>query len=268
MIRCPLLVGLTLAQLVLPPAASAFDTSRIHDPVVKDCVDRALPNRNAWQVQHLQAIGKDGFVRETVREMFWKRTDNNDSRVLLRTLAPAEEKGVSVLVNDDAQRNSVSYMSYSPKIKRVRRVTGEAVFGTIITSDFTYDDFSYFYRRDEREQVNRAEDAMLDDFPVYVLETAKPRENSEYSLVRFFIDQRQCVPIRTEFVGHNGSIRKELLADREQIKQVGERWVPYLVTMTDHKLETKSIYTVQDIKIDPELDDSIFENSALVRGGN
>lgn len=259
-------VGLLLALAAAP--APAFDTSRIHDPEVKGCVERALPTKTARQVQAMEAIGKDGYVRRSVREMFWKRGSNNDSRVLLTVLEPVVEQGVSVLVNDDAARNVVSYMSYSPKFKRVRRVTGESVFGTIITSDFTYDDFSYFYRRDEREQVERVADAVVDGFPVYVLETSKPRENATYSVVRFFIDQALCVPIRTEFVAHNGSLRKELVATRDQVKPIGERWVPHHVTMTDRKLGTSSIYTLLEVDIDPELNDALFETNALVRGGH
>jgi len=257
-----------LVMLVAMQTARAFDTSRIADPAVRACAERALPSESARQIQRLEAVGKDGYVRESVREIFWKRNQRNDSRVLLRMQAPSEEKGVSVLVNDDADRNSASYMSYSPKIKRVRRVSGESVFSTIITSDLTYDDFSYFYRRNTDEQVERRDDTMLDEVAVHILETTKPRENAEYALVRFFIDQQKCVPLRTEFIAHNQELRKVLLADRAELKQVGERWVPYVTTMIDHKLGTRSIYTVQEIDIDPALDDSLFESSALVRGGN
>jgi hypothetical protein len=257
-----------LFLLTMPLTAHAFDTSRIADPEVKACVERALPSKTARQIQKLEAVGNDGFVRETVREMWWMRSDTNDSRVLLRTLEPFNDRGVSVLVNDDASRDKVSYTSYSPEFKRTRRVSGESVFGTIITSDFTYDDFSYFYRRDDREQVERRDNAVVDDVPVYILETSKPRDNASYSLVRFFIDQEKCVPVRTEFLAPNGELRKEQVVDREQILQVGDRWVPHLVTMTDHKLNTHSIYTIQEIDIDPELDNSMFERTALLRGAN
>ena len=42
----------------------AFDTSRIHDPAVRACVERALPTATARQVQQLTAIGKDGYERQ------------------------------------------------------------------------------------------------------------------------------------------------------------------------------------------------------------
>lgn len=260
--------ALCLLGALASAPAFAFDTSRIHDPAVRACVERALPTATARQVQQLTAVGKDGYERQSVREMLWKRSPDNDSRVLLRVLEPRDERGVAVLVNDDAERNVVSYMAYSPRIKRVRRVTGESVFGTIITSDFTYDDFSYFYRVDEREQVERMEDGDVDGEPAYVLESRKSREDGEYSRVRFYIDMQICLPMRTEFHGPNGELRKELVADRARVEQVGTHFVPYLTTMIDHKLGTRSIYEVLEVEIDPPFDDALFETAALTRGGN
>jgi hypothetical protein len=264
----PSVVFVSLLLLAGPGAAVAFDTSRIADPTVRECANRALPTDSARQVQALKAIGKDGYVRESVREMMWKRTGLNDSRVVVRVREPADEQGVSVLVTDDAAKRQVQYMAYSPKFKRVRRVSGESVFGTIITSDFTYDDFAYFYRVDDREQIERDADEVLDGHPVYVLETVKDDDDALYSRVRFFIDQEMCVPVRTEFYAPNGSLRKELMADRERIEQVGERWVPHFVTMRDLKLETSSTYEVEEVEIDPALPDAAFEIQALVRGGH
>ena len=247
------------------PAAS-FDTSRIEDPAVRACAERALPARTAHQVQRVEVVGRDGYVRESLREMYWKRSEDNDSRVVVRILEPIDERGVAVLVNDDADRNQTSYMSYSPKLKRVRRVTGESFFGNILASDFTYEDFSYFYRVDEREQVTRHDDAMLDDHPVYVLEADKPGDDAHYSRVRFYIDQDICLPMRTEFFAHNGELRKELLVARDAVEQHGERWVPYDVTMIDHKLGTRSIFKAEAVEIDPDIHDAMFEVQALKVG--
>ncbi len=201
----------------------AFDTSRIEDPEVRECADRALPTETATQVQKVEVIGTNGHVRESRRTVFWKRSQTNDSRILVRVLEPLDEKGVAVLISDDAEKNVVSYMSYSPMIKRIRRVTGESFFGSILGTDFTYEDFSYFYRVDEREEVVRVEDADIDGFPAYVMETVKPDDNAHYSLLRFYIDKEVCLPIRTDFFAPNGDLRKQLTAEREEIQMVDDR---------------------------------------------
>ena len=258
----------TIAFTFGSAGAAAYNTDRIEDPDVRACADRALPNETASQLQRVKVIGKNGHERDSLREIMWKRSDNNDSRVLVRMLEPIDDKGVAILVNDDAERSVVSYMMYSPKIKRVRRVTGDSFFGSIMRTDFTYDDFRYFYSVDEQEEVVRVEDAVLDDMPAYVLETTRPDDNGIYSKVRFFVDKEVCLPVRTEFLGLNGELRKELIADREHIKPLGERFVPHKVTMRDLKLESISEFQVEEVEIDPDLDDSMFEVSTLKRGGH
>ena len=243
----------------------AFDTSRIEDPEVRACAERALPSKTASQLQKVQVAGKNGHVRESLREMYWRRAENNDSRILVRVLEPRDDKGVSVLINDDADRNKVSYMSYSPKLKRVRRVTGKSFFGSILGTDFTYEDFSYFYRVDDREEVVRVDDAVVDEHPAYVLETVKPGDDSTYSMVRFFIDQEICLPVRSEFLALNGELRKQLTIDREEVRKVDGRWVPFKSTMEDLKLQTTSVFIVEEVEIDPNLQDGMFEVSELRR---
>ena len=243
----------------------AFDTSRIEDPEVRACAERALPSKTASQLQKVQVTGKNGHVRESLREMYWRRAENNDSRILVRVLEPIDDRGVSVLINDDADRNKVSYMSYSPHLKRVRRVTGKSFFGSILGTDFTYEDFSYFYRVDDREEVVRVEDTVVNEHPAYVLETVKPGENSNYSMVRFFIDKKICLPVRSEFLALNGEIRKELTIEREEVRKVEGRWVPFKSTMQDNKLKTKSVFIVEEVEIDPILQDGMFEVSELRR---
>lgn len=268
MYRTVIFIFVALATTLIHSGVAAFDTSRIEDAAVRDCADRSLPSRTAAQMQKVTVTGKNGFVRESLREVMWKRSENNDSRVLLRMLEPIEDKGVSVLVLDDAERSVVSYQAYSPKIKRVRRINGDAFFGTILRSDFSYDDFRYFYSVDEREEVMRIDDAILDDAPAYVLETTKPDENGRYSKVRFYIDQELCVPVRTEFFALNGSLRKELTADREEIRQIGERWIPHRVVMTDLEVGSSSEYVATEVQIDPDIDDGVFEVQSLKRGGH
>ncbi len=259
-----ILIGLVCVFII--NSSYSFDTSRIEDAEVRACADKALPARTAYQIQKVEVVGQGGHVRESLRKIYWRRSVDNDSRVLVRVLEPVDDRGVAVLINDDADRNVVNYMTYSPKLRRVRRVTGESFFGSILGTDFTYEDFSYFYRVDEREEVIRVDDSKVDTHPAYVLETVKPGEDSTYSLVRFFVDQEKCLPVRTEFVGLNGEIRKELLVDRSEIKLVDDHWVPYKSTMFDYKLKTHSIFSITEVDVDPDLHDSMFEVTSLKRG--
>lgn len=245
---------------------AAFDTSRITDPQVRACAERALPSATASQLQKVDVVDANGRVRQSSRQVYWRRTPDNDSRVLVRVLEPREDRGIAVLINDDAARNVVSYMTYSPKLKRVRRVTGASFFGSILGTDFTYEDFSYFYRVDEREEVERVDDAELDGHAMYVLETIKEDDESHYKLARFFIDQNVCLPMKTEFIAPNGDLRKALIVDRESLEQRDERWIPLRSTMYDYKHGTHTVFVGEEVEIDPELREGLFEVSELRRG--
>ena len=96
----------------------------------------------------------------------------------------------------------------------------------------------------------------------------KPDDNSHYSLLRFYIDKEVCLPIRTDFFAPNGALRKQLIVERSEIKMVDDHWVPFRTTMSDLKLKTQSVFIVEEIEIDPEIDDGIFETTELSRGGN
>ena len=258
---------LTIALCFVTFGANAFDTARIEDAEVRACAERALPTETASQLQKIEVIGANGFIRESRRVIYWKRSENSDSSVLVRVIEPLDDKGVAVLINDTAESNVVTYMTYSPKIQRVRRVTGQSFFGSILGTDFTYEDFSYFYRVDEREEVVRVEDSYIDGYAAYVLETVKADENAHYSLIRFFIDKGVCLPVRTDFLAPNGGLRKQLAVERDEIRMVDDHWIPFRTTMTDFKLNTHTIFIVEEVAIDPDLRKGLFEVSELKSGG-
>lgn len=266
MYRAPCREAVLLGCLLASAAAPAFDTTRIEDDEVRACADRALPSKTAEQVQRIAVTGADGTVRESRRELLWRRSDASDSRLLMRVLEPPDDRGVAVLINDDATRDHVSYMTYSPKLRRTRRVTGESFFGSILGTDFTYEDFSYFYRADEREEVHRVADDSVDGHPAYVLETVQKAGDRHYKLVRFYIDQHYCLPMRTDFIALNGSLRKQLVVDRDAVDEVDEHWVPFRSVMRDLALGTQTEFIVEEVRIDPDLDPYLFEDSALKRG--
>ena len=257
-----------IALCLVTLRASAFDPARIEDPEVRACAERALPTETASQLQKIEVVGANGFVRESRRIIYWKRSENSDSRVLVRVMEPIDDRGVAVLINDDAEGNVVTYMTYSPKIQRIRRVTGESFFGSILGTDFTYEDFSYFYRVDEREEVVRVKDSNVDGYAAYVLETVKANDNAHYSLIRFYVDKDFCLPVRTDFLAPNGELRKQLLVEREEIQMVDDHWVPFRTTMTDFKLNTQTIFIVEEVAIDPDLREGLFEVSELKSGGH
>ena len=52
----------TFLLLIVVSNVFGFDTSRIEDPEVRACADRALPAKTAYQIQKVEVVGANGFV--------------------------------------------------------------------------------------------------------------------------------------------------------------------------------------------------------------
>jgi hypothetical protein len=96
-----------------------------------------------------------------------------------------------------------------------------------------------------------------------VLETTPAGDTSAYGRILTYIDQAQCVPVKTQFFNVNGELGKELIAERAEIKEIGNRFVPHRIVMYDREKNTRTELTVQDVEIDVKLSDGLFSPKRL-----
>jgi hypothetical protein len=204
-------------------------------------------------------------VRESGGTLYWKRFDDGRSKVLVRLTAPTHQAGLAVLLIERETDEPEVHM-YSPELRRERRITGGALAGPLLGTDFSYEDFAHFQQIATRGKVTRAEDAMLDDRPAYVLETSPDEDVSAYGRIRTYVDKEVCLPIRTEFFAPNGTLHKELLIDRAEIREVNGHRVPYRTTMIDHAQDSRSVLELTGVTIDSNLPDHLFTPAGLRKG--
>lgn len=110
----------------------------------------------------------------------------------------------------------------------------------------------------EEASVTRLEDADIDGYGAHVIETYPDEDTSAYSCIRAYIDQALCIPIKTEFFGHNGTLDKMLVTVRDSIREFNGRPVPFRTAMCNLKKNSHSIVDVIEVEIDTELRDSLF----------
>ncbi len=262
--RTHLLTVLSLALALSNPAGAQTETTD-SEAEMRACVDRALPELSMKQLLTVIVTGGSGRSRETTRSLQWKRFDDGFSRALIRIIAPVNESGLAVLLNEREGIEPKIFM-YTPELQRTRRVGGGAITGSIMGTDFSYEDFTHFMKIIKSNQYTYLEDQMIDGEPVYVLETIPNDSRSAYSKIRTYMDKSVCLPIKTEFFGLNGSLDKELSIDRDQVKPVGNRQIPHRTLMVNHKNNTRSEFLVDEAQVDPDLRNSIFTKQELRRG--
>jgi len=245
--------------------AKSFLGSKISDPEVRACAERGLPEVSMSQVQEVAVVGKSGFVRSSTREVFWKRFQNKRSKAVVRVTEPQQDAGVAVLYLETERVHANWYM-YQKEFKRPRRVTGSGISGSVLGTDFSYEDFEHIEEIIYTGDVTRMPDVEVGGHFFYVIERRPDNSSSQYSLVKGYIDQALCLPMQTEFYDHASQLKKALLVSRSSVKKVGNRWIPYELTMHDYSRDTHTVFTNRDVNIDPELHDSMFSPQYLKRG--
>jgi hypothetical protein len=255
--------GITLAVAVAL-ATPAFAAERSIEEI-QECARKNLPERSARQ--DLSLLVRDGAGQEQTIEavLFWKRGDDGRSRVLVRVEAPPDLRGAAFLLVEREGGNDM--FSYLPELKKVRRITGRTVSGSLFGTDFSYEDIARLQGLATQAKVEKLADAQVAGRAVWVLTAPIPPESgSKYQRVVSFVDQETCVPLKTELMEGPEQVRKEVVVPPEQVKAEGSRFVPRELYARDLEGSSETRMRVEKLQYDVELSDSFFSETALTKG--
>lgn len=251
-----------LLPAFVPAILPAADLPTISDPVIQACIDKMMPAKSLTQHVILRSFDESGLIEESVADLYWRRANAGKSRAVIRLTAPASRKGLAVLMVESDSLEPTMYL-YVPDLKRTRRVTGRQLATSMMGTDFSYEEFSQYQKTPAETDTKRIADQTVGGTLAYVLETTPGGDNSPYSRILTFVDQARCVPLQTQFFGINGDLGKELLCTPDQIKPIGDRYVPHHVVMHDRKKNTRTELIIENVAIDVELSDGIFSPKRL-----
>ena len=182
---------------------------------------------------------------------------NNGEKQLSEYLAPADIKGQRILMTEDGD----NIWMFNPETRRTRKLGSHMRKKKVMGSDFTYEDqaggkMSEKYAGDVLREEEQG--GVL----CYVLELKPTPEGPSYDKVVAWIGKEDFVTRRVDFY-QNGSSEPFKRLILEDIRQVGEKIVPYKATMTNLEDTTETVNIVNTIKFGVELPDSIFESRNL-----
>lgn len=253
---------LALGLLWMPIAAAAADPAVDE---VQACARRNLPETSARQQIVLEAVDASGAGQRIEAELFWRRAKDDHSQVLVRVERPADLRGSAFLLLE--REGGYDLFSYLPSLQKVRRLTGSAISGSLFGTDFSYEDFQRLQSVGSGATVTRLPDADLADRPTFVIAALPPVDaGSAYHRVVSWIDRETCVLLRADLETAGERVAKQLLADPAQVRAVGTRHIPHLVTLDDREKNTRTTLTIEKIEFDVPLSDSLFSESALTKG--
>jgi hypothetical protein len=208
----------------------------------------------------LQVVDAKGRISDK-RWQFDRIGSHGASKAVLRFTAPAEVKGVALLIVNHQDRASDQWM-WTPAIARDRRIALQDRSTRFFGTDFSFEDL-------EERDVNQYDYSMageeaIDGAPCWRID-ARPKETkaSQYTRSRIWVRKDNYAFARIE-----NSV-KDQLARRlfyKEIQYVQGIWTARLLEMHDLRRNSRTILKLERLEYNVPMQDEDFTLQALRRG--
>jgi len=185
---------------------------------------------------------------------------HGSSKAVLRFTAPAEVKGVALLIINHPDRSSDQWM-WTPAIGRDRRIALQDRSTRFFGTDFSFEDL-------EERDVNQYDYKMvgeepIDGAPCWKIES-RPRQGktSQYTLSRVWVRKDNYVPAQYDNLSGDQVVRRLHQTD---IRQVQGIWTACTLEMTDLRRNSRTILRIEKLEYNVPLKDEDFTVAALRR---
>jgi len=246
------LAGLVLA--LLAPAAHAQDARQI--------VDEAQKRTDARSQRYeglLQVFDAKGKVTDK-RWSFERLGSHGQSKAVLRFTAPAEVKGVALLIVNHPDRASDQWM-WTPAIERDRRIALQDRSTRFFGTDFSFEDL-------EERDVNQYDYQMLGDDTVdgaacwKIQSTPKQSKSSQYTKAYVWIRKDNYAFARIENFVKDEIVRRLNYSD---IRNVQGIWTARQMEMADLRRNSRTRLTLDKLEYNVPMKDEDFTLQAIRR---
>lgn len=233
---------------------------------IQDCVARNHEHDASVSTIVLRSQDRFDQVTESRAKLHRRKFEDGLSKVHLRFSDPLDLRGSALLLIEKEEGANDMFM-YLPELGRSRRVTGHMVSGSMFGTDFSYEQFQRLQGMARDASVRRLDDSEWKGRKVHVLEHHPgPESGSAFRKVVSHVDARTCVPVRTEYYEHGEDARKVLHVDVETLEERDGRWIPRRLVMRDLRDESRTVLSLEDVRLDAEIPYRVFSQAFLERG--
>ena len=183
------------------------------------------------------------------------------SKVVLRFTAPAEVKGVALLIVNHPDRASDQWM-WTPAIERDRRIALQDRSTRFFGTDFSFEDLE---ERDvDQYDYKMLGDANIDGAVCWKIES-KPKQAkaSQYTYSVLLIRKDNYVVAQIENYSKDKLVRRIHYGD---IQKVDDIWTPRLVEVFDNGRQSRTTLKLEKLQYNLPMKDEDFTLEALRRG--
>ena len=207
----------------------------------------------------LKVIGGNNRVSEK-RWVYDRAGAHGNSKALLKFTAPAEVKGVALLILNHPDRASDQWM-WTPALNRERRIALQDRSTRFFGTDFTFEDLE---ERDVSQYDYRTlgEEA-IDGAPCWKIEsTPKKAKGSQYTHSYVWVRKADYVVARMEGYKGDKLVRSISYGD---IAKVQNTWTARRLEVHDPGRNSRTVLTLEQLQYNVPLKDEDFTLQALRR---
>jgi outer membrane lipoprotein-sorting protein len=208
----------------------------------------------------LEVIGASNKV--SIKRWEYRRIGSfGASKAILRFTAPAEVKGVALLIVNHTDRASDQWM-WTPAIERDRRIATQDRSTRFFGTDFSFEDLE---ERDvDQFNYKLAGDDTIDGAACWKIES-KPKESksSQYTSSLVWVRKDNYVVAQIEDYSKDKLIRRIHYSD---IQNVGGVWTPRTVEVFDANRKSRTVLKLEKLEYNLPMKDEDFTLEALRRG--
>src|SRR6266571_2836950 len=235
-----------IVSLTLPPFAQ--ENAR---EIVEEAQRRTTSDSQRYGGT-LQVVDAKTRIAEK-RWVYDRLGSHGTSKVVLRFTAPAEVKGVALLVVNHADRSSDQWM-WTPAIGRERRIAIQDRSTRFFGTDFSFEDLEerdvnqYDYRLTGEEAIDGAACWRIE---------ARPRGSkaSQYTLSRMWIRKDNYVAAQYENFAKDQLARRLRQSDIQNVQGI---WTPRVLDMTDLRRNSRTILRIEKLEYNRSMKDDDF----------
>jgi len=208
----------------------------------------------------LEVIGASKKV--SIKRWEYRRIGSyGTSKSILRFTAPAEVKGVALLIVNHTDRASDQWM-WTPAIERDRRIAAQDRSTRFFGTDFSFEDLE---ERDvDQFDYKLAGDDTIDGVACWKIES-KPRQSksSQYTSSIVWVRKDNYVAAQIESYNKDKLIRRIHYSD---IQNVSGIWTPRTVEVYDANRKSRTVLKLGKLEYNAPMKDEDFTLEGLKRG--
>jgi hypothetical protein len=183
-----------------------------------------------------------------------------NGKTLVRFTEPAELRGVTLLSINEPGITDRQWI-YTPATERVRSVPPRERSERFAGSDFTYEDIAERSLDDFTYQQLPDEDTIVNHKTFKIVATPVTPERSQYKFIYFWVAQDVPCILHAEMYGPDGRKVREMHASG--LRKASGMWGARRTEMRSVLEGTKSLLTIDELRLNTGLDSALFTPEAL-----